>query len=336
MQKMIRTQKILNISLLQAFGILCVLLGHSLHVFSSWGWYFHNAPINTTCNIIHHIIYSFHMPLFIFLSGYLFYKMKSDNFDIVKYIFKRIKRLIVPFFAVGFLYYIPMLRFINPENKSLIHIIKDFITLEFCGPFWFLISLFFISIAIILFTESKLNKIPISVAVVGLIVLNLLKISGIPFAIECIPKLAIYFYFGYLTVKYENQIFKYFINNKFLISISTIIWIILELFKYNHFDNVYLTLVTASISIALLFAFSIHITNRFSKIPKSCFIQILSINMLFIYLVQEPIMLIILKYFNWGIGYNAIFVLGITFVLTLIACLGLIYLKSLLFRKELV
>ena len=38
---------------------------------------------------------------------------------------------------------------------------------------------------------------------------------------------------------------------------------------------------------------------------------------------------------NWGIGYNAIFVLGITFVLTLIACLGLIYLKSLLFRKEL-
>lgn len=65
-----KTKNLLNISLLQAFGILCVLLGHSVHIFSSWGWYFHQAPINTTCNIIHHFVYSFHMPLFIFLSGY--------------------------------------------------------------------------------------------------------------------------------------------------------------------------------------------------------------------------------------------------------------------------
>ena len=336
MQKMIRTQKILNISLLQAFGILCVLLGHSVHIFSSWGWYFHNAPQNTTCNIIHHVIYSFHMPLFIFLSGYLFYKIKSDNFNIIKYIFKRIKRLIVPFFAVGFLYYIPMFRLISPENRSLVRLIKDFVTLDFCGPFWFLISLFFISLVVISFTETKLNKIPVPIIDIGLIVLNLLKISGIPFAVQCVPKLAIYFYLGYLIVKYEKPIYSYFINNKTTMIIVTIGWGVLEIFKYKNFDNTYLTLITASVSIFVLFAFSVHITKKFKNISTSCFVQTLSINMLFIYLIQEPIMFSILKALNWGIGYNAIFVAYILFISTLIICLGFIYLKSQLFRKDLV
>lgn len=336
MQKTITTQKILNISLLQAFGILCVLLGHSVHIFSSLGWYFHNAPQNPTCNIIHHVIYSFHMPLFIFLSGYLFYKIKSDNFNIIKYIFKRIKRLIVPFFAVGFLYYIPMFRLISPENRSLVRLIKDFVTLDFCGPFWFLISLFFISLVVISFTETKLNKIQVPIIAIGLIVLNLLKISGIPFAIQCVPKLAIYFYLGYLIVKYEKPIYSYFINNKTTMIIVTIGWGVLEIFKYKNFDNIYLTLITASVSIFVLFAFSVHITKKFKNISTSCFVQTLSINMLFIYLIQEPIMFSILKALNWGIGYNAIFVSYILFISTLIICLGFIYLKSQLFRKELV
>ncbi len=276
------------------------------------------------------------MPLFIFLSGYLFYKIKSDNFDIVKYIYKRIKRLIVPFFVVGFLYYIPMFRLISPENRSFMHLVKDFITLDFCGPFWFLISLFFISLAVISFTETKLNKIPVPIIAIGLIVLNLLKISGVPFTIQCVPKLAIYFYLGYLIVKYEKQIYSYFINNKVTMIISTMGWIVLEIFKYKNFDNIYLTLITAIISILLLFAFSIHITEKFKNIPASYFVQILSANMLFIYLLQEPIMFSFLKAMNWGIGYNAIFVSYILFISTLIICLGFIYLKNQLFRKDLV
>ena len=44
----------------------------------------------------------------------------------------------------------------------------------------------------------------------------------------------------------------------------------------------------------------------------------------------------LLKAMNWGIGYNAIFVSYILFISTLIICLGFIYLKSQLFRKDLV
>lgn len=45
------------ISFLQAFGILLVVVGHS----------FYGCPDNP----IHTWIYSFHMPLFMFISGYL-------------------------------------------------------------------------------------------------------------------------------------------------------------------------------------------------------------------------------------------------------------------------
>lgn len=118
--------------------------------------------------------------------------------------------------------------------------------------------------------------------------------------------------------------------------IVTIGWGVLEIFKYKIFDNIYLTLITASVSIFVLFAFSVHITKKFKNISTSCFVQTLSINMLFIYLIQEPIMFSILKALNWGIGYNAIFVSYILFISTLIICLGFIYLKSQLFRKDLV
>lgn len=269
-------------------------------------------------------------------TAYAFPTLHSDNFNIIKYIIKRIKRLIVPFFVVGFLYYIPMFRLISPENRSLVHLIKDFVTLDFCGPFWFLISLFFISLVVISFTETKLNKIPVPIIAIGLIVLNLLKISGIPFAIQCVPKLAIYFYLGYLIVKYEKTIYSYFINNKTTMIIATIGWGVLEIFKYKNFDNIYLTLITASVSIFVLFAFSVHITEKFKNIPTSYFVQILSANMLFIYLLQEPIMFSILKALNWGIGYNAIFVSSVLFITTLTISLCCIHLKRLLFKKKIV
>ncbi len=118
--------------------------------------------------------------------------------------------------------------------------------------------------------------------------------------------------------------------------IATIGWGVLEIFKYKNFDNIYLTLITASVSIFVLFAFSVHITKKFKNIPTSYFVQILSANMLFIYLLQEPIMFSILKALNWGIGYNAIFVSSVLFITTLTISLCCIHLKRLLFKKKIV
>lgn len=72
-----------RIMIMQCLGIIMVILGHSgdaLPILSSWFPY-----------------YSFHMPLFIFISGYL-YKKEQEDF-LLEYIWKKFKHLIVPFYC---------------------------------------------------------------------------------------------------------------------------------------------------------------------------------------------------------------------------------------------
>lgn len=73
--------------LLQSIGIILVVLGHKggLSLFSEW------FPI-----------YSFHMPLFIFISGY-FYRTNNEE-DLKTYIVKKFKSLMIPYFVWNFIY----------------------------------------------------------------------------------------------------------------------------------------------------------------------------------------------------------------------------------------
>lgn len=83
-----------KILFLQCFGILLVVLGHSGE----------NIPYLTKW------IYSFHMPLFIFISGYLLdYTSKNGIIKInyVNFIKKKIIRLLVPYLVISSLAYIP-------------------------------------------------------------------------------------------------------------------------------------------------------------------------------------------------------------------------------------
>ena len=70
------------------FAIYCVLWGHSLQYMSA------NDFIN---NNVASFIYSFHMPLFMVLSGYFFSSSLKLNF--VSLIIKKVRQLIVPFLS---------------------------------------------------------------------------------------------------------------------------------------------------------------------------------------------------------------------------------------------
>lgn len=73
--------------LLQAIGIILVVLGHKggISLFTDW------FPA-----------YSFHMPLFIFISGY-FYKTNSDK-NIIDFILKKVRNLLIPYFIWNLIY----------------------------------------------------------------------------------------------------------------------------------------------------------------------------------------------------------------------------------------
>ena len=76
-------ERVVWIDLLKAFGILLVMLGH----------------IYQKNDMLYHWIYSFHVPLFFFLSGIFF--VKADNFRV--FIIKRWNTLILPYFVFYFI-----------------------------------------------------------------------------------------------------------------------------------------------------------------------------------------------------------------------------------------
>lgn len=142
----------IKLTYLKAVGIILVVLGHSgggISFASDWFPY-----------------YSFHMPLFIFASGY-FYKNKSDFFGYIK---KRFLRLVLPYYfwnlvygtivtiflSLGFIAYGNRISienfFVEPWLKAHQYI--------FNGPAWFVLCLFLIQV-IYFVTKALFNKINI-------------------------------------------------------------------------------------------------------------------------------------------------------------------------------
>ena len=142
-----------NILLLMAFGIVFVVLGHKggIGLFSDWFPY-----------------YSFHMPLFIFIAGYLF---KEKYIDCVKdYVIKKFRHLMIPYYTCNLVYglLIVSLRYLDivkvgPKELTLYNFfVMPFVNGHQYGlnvAMWFVPQLFAIQVIYILFRRvKKTNK----------------------------------------------------------------------------------------------------------------------------------------------------------------------------------
>ena len=129
---------ILWINSAKGIGVILIILGHLLY--------------SSNVTFLNQIIYSFHMPLFFILAGYV----QKENVG-KEFIVKRIKRLVVPYLAfsvVGLHYFaLPII-----EKGGTIHDVffKTFYVNGFVSnsPLWFLIVMFEISVMI------SLTKLP--------------------------------------------------------------------------------------------------------------------------------------------------------------------------------
>lgn len=145
--------KLAYITFLQSFGIFLVVLGHSYPAMI--GVY---SPL--WMKIMNKVIYSFHMPLFFAISGFLFAYTYKENY--LKFIHKKIIRILIPFFGLGIFGFLMKYFFFNSfaESKS-----TNFLTAflypaqGFVSAFWFLQALFLMfMIAPAIFYINKLNK----------------------------------------------------------------------------------------------------------------------------------------------------------------------------------
>lgn len=317
-----KSKRLFHVEILQAFGILCVFLGHALRIYHDGGWYFHNAQPNMIFDIVDKFIFSFHMPLFMFLSGYLFYINKDKIESAWEYTLKRVKRLLGPFYFAGFLYVLPMVCFINPLDKSIGFYYTSFLTLDYTWHLWFLFSLFVINLFFVLH-YFKFNKINKFVLLSLLLVMNLLAVVGPSSCLARIPKFAIFFYLGCLFV--ENRDFIEKILSKFLWVIA-IIFIVAEVLLYCLFNNSLMNFICALLGIVLFYLVALKLANKFKSGNKV--VTFLSMNLLTLYIIHEPIMALILKWFKWGLASSPYVVSGAMFIAAIIVCVGFIFIRD--------
>ena len=108
----------------KGIGLLCVILGH-LHI-----------PLVDTW------VYFFHMPLFFFLSGFVF---SGRKYDFPTFLKKKVKSLVVPYFVLGggiFLFWCALYALEGRPVGDYWEMGKSFLVQEHYWTVWFLACLF--------------------------------------------------------------------------------------------------------------------------------------------------------------------------------------------------
>lgn len=145
-----------GIDWLKAFAIVLMVLGHAIQ---------YSLVSNFDSNIIFRLIYSFHMPLFVFVSGYLISPGKNSSF-----LWKQFKLLIIPFLLWMVLYSFYYRRMdLHDGNWSILstYYLQVF-KFPGKGGLWFLWALYVIDVFYFFLRKSRYFYL-LSVAVVVLL-----------------------------------------------------------------------------------------------------------------------------------------------------------------------
>lgn len=141
MEKTVTRKYYEEINIMKGFAAVLVVLGHAI---------MQTGVENTAFQLIYQVLYSFHMPLFFFASGFLSIKILDfrNGKERLEYVKSRFVRLLVPYFSMGILY-LParwlMGSFAN-ESYDLAESWRIFLGENPDGALWFLYALFLISI----------------------------------------------------------------------------------------------------------------------------------------------------------------------------------------------
>jgi fucose 4-O-acetylase-like acetyltransferase len=186
-------KRIEAVDIAKAICIILVVAGHYIPE-NSPGWYV----------MLNKFIYSFHMPLFMFASGYLYMQTRKDE-SYGSFIRRKIKRLVVPYFSVSVLIVTIKLLSQNVANvedpatwHSYIAILYSASAAEFL---WFIWVLFIIFLIVPLF-KTKTSRLMLFLA--GM-VFELLPVT-LP-ALFCLPQLKemlVFFLSGVILVDHKE------------------------------------------------------------------------------------------------------------------------------------
>lgn len=182
-----------EIDIMKGIGILLVILGHCMPDFPV------NIREDSLSMGLRDFIYTFHMPMFFFCSGFVFGLIPSK--PIGESIKGRFNRLIVPYFAFSLVNLLLRIIFssITRSQVDLVETIKGI--LLYGEYYWFVYALFLL---MILITLSRRNKWVLIVYVV--IGIYLYYLFNPVFCLREIGYYMLYAVLGLFLSKYRNQL----------------------------------------------------------------------------------------------------------------------------------
>ena len=213
------------VDIAKGIGIILVIIGHA------------NCP-----NLPHGIIYSFHMPLFFFLSGLFISRQCENNFHI--YLKKNFKSLLLPYFYFNIIsiafYYTMSIMF---HKELLIGNVQDnligiFVGMRFGSPYhhvlWFLPCLFFAKmLAYPIFKLFGGGKFLLAIVtlIIGLTYCKWTK-KPLPMSFDASLIAVFFIVCGDYYMKYQAII------NKWIKKIGLLLILLSALFVFFNFDKV--------------------------------------------------------------------------------------------------
>lgn len=188
-----------ELTILKGIGIILVILGHS---FSFSGFdIIENTKLNT---YIFRTIYSFHMPMFFMIAGFL---TNNNKEHLIKdFYLSKIKRLLIPYIFINIVDAIPRHLFselVNNKSNSIERIIF------YSGAAtWFIYTLFILFLIFPVIEKYIIKK--DKYYLFGIFLLGI-KISGVTdsidiFTINRLVNMSFYFYIGYIIKPYYERI----------------------------------------------------------------------------------------------------------------------------------
>lgn len=240
------------INVLKGIGIILVVFGHT--------------GINED---IRKYIYSFHMPLFLIISGYLY----NGSFDLDK-IKNKFKKLIGSyFFFVILSFIVPMIFLIFKKpidnfNYDLIHIFYLKMRLIWNTPLWFLVSLFFLELIYSILDKTIFSSKKIGGGVL-FILLNLFFYKNkifLPFGISISLSSLILFHFGKILRKYFDEIYLK-VNNIHILLLGSLGLVVglyntrVDLYRLEFSNNIFLYYIAIILNVCFYLFFSKRLEN---------------------------------------------------------------------------
>jgi fucose 4-O-acetylase-like acetyltransferase len=264
--------RLTEISFLQNLGITLVVAGHAILFMND------KHLAGPAFNYLFNLIYSFHMPLFMSLAGYLFIHTNIDRGKIgyKEFVVKKFKRLIIPYLFISSIAFIPKTFLsayaLRPAEHSLIFYFRN---IFYPGEnviinFWFLPTLFLIFIFFILIRNTNIykNYYFISALTVALVVLyiysplNKIRILNLGGVVQYL----VFFWLGCILRLFRNDL-KFLRKKPFLLCVLSL----LLLFNSLSFDVRYFKLIKAIVGI--LFSYSLAAIYSSKKIRLFNFID---------------------------------------------------------------